>query len=452
MSIRRPLDFAKYALAATAGLLVAASAASVAIYGRNIGLAEDWHMVAAMTGHQDNLLGWLWSQNNEHRLPVQRGLYLVLLWLTGDFRAGMIFNQLLLLVMALAMAAGAARARGGDVRLSDLVYPLALLHLGHWPHMVWGWNIHFVWSAFLIGILIAIVMATKDRPTRRMAWCVAAAFPLLPISGANGLAVTLALAPWVMVSGMRFLRDRTPSVATAGPGFALMGSAIFSVLLIRIYFIGYEHPSWSPPLANFQQFMVAAEAYFALALGPAAKWFPKPAAIFVLAMLLGGLFLSLRAFWTNRSEDRARSGTLALFIACGCALGVAISLARGAYPYPMPDRYALFSVQPLLASAYAVQLYAGPRPRRVLLNGLALLFFLLLPLNTTAGFYWRDWYDEGMRRVEADIEASVPIPELVERNYGFLLHWDKDLLQRSIRALNEKGIGPFARLPSMSAE
>ena len=41
-----------------------------------IGMHEDYYMVPAMTGHQPDLLAWLWSKNNEHRRPVQRLTYL----------------------------------------------------------------------------------------------------------------------------------------------------------------------------------------------------------------------------------------------------------------------------------------------------------------------------------------------------------------------------------------
>ncbi len=64
-------------------------------YGRNIPLAEDWLMVAPLTGNEPDLVGWLWRQNAEHRIPLPKIIYLFLLKIThGDFRAGMVFNVL----------------------------------------------------------------------------------------------------------------------------------------------------------------------------------------------------------------------------------------------------------------------------------------------------------------------------------------------------------------------
>ena len=99
-------------------------------YSHNVPLAEDWDMVPALTGQQPNLLEWLWAQNNEHRLPLQKAIYLVLLKLSaGDFRIGMIASTLMLAGVCLAMILTTRRLRGGQTRLADAFFPLALLHL-----------------------------------------------------------------------------------------------------------------------------------------------------------------------------------------------------------------------------------------------------------------------------------------------------------------------------------
>src|SRR5258708_2618059 len=105
----------------------------VVIYGRNLPWREDWDMVPALTGQQPNLLEWLWAQNNEHRLPLQKVLYLVLLRISGgDFRIGMIANTLMLGGLSLASILTARRLLGGRTRLSDACFPLACLLAGDW--------------------------------------------------------------------------------------------------------------------------------------------------------------------------------------------------------------------------------------------------------------------------------------------------------------------------------
>lgn len=96
----------------------------IALYGRNIPLAEDWTMVPALTGNEPHFWQWLWSQNNEHRVPLPRALYLILLTITGgDFRVGMVFNVFLLGILALAMLWTSRYLRGGQSKLVDLFFP-----------------------------------------------------------------------------------------------------------------------------------------------------------------------------------------------------------------------------------------------------------------------------------------------------------------------------------------
>jgi hypothetical protein len=68
------------------------------------------------------LLGWLWEQNNEHRLPLQKAIYLTLLKASGgDFRIGMIANTLILGGLSLAMIL-TARHRRGRTQLTDAFF------------------------------------------------------------------------------------------------------------------------------------------------------------------------------------------------------------------------------------------------------------------------------------------------------------------------------------------
>src|SRR5438105_8162010 len=60
----------------------------VYLYGANVPYLDDWDIVPALTGNQAVTLRWLWSQHNEHRLPLPRLLLLGLYHLFGfDFRA-----------------------------------------------------------------------------------------------------------------------------------------------------------------------------------------------------------------------------------------------------------------------------------------------------------------------------------------------------------------------------
>jgi hypothetical protein len=124
----------------------------IGISGRDVPLSEDWHMVPALVRQQPNLLEWLWAQNNEHRLPLQKAVYLILLKIGGgDFRIGALANALLLAGVCLAMVLTARRLRGGRSQLADAFFPLTLLHIGHLENLIWGWAIQFVISSILVA-------------------------------------------------------------------------------------------------------------------------------------------------------------------------------------------------------------------------------------------------------------------------------------------------------------
>ena len=113
-------------LAVWAGM-VGTNFALIAIYGSDMPWRDDWGMVPALVG-KEPLLQFLWEQQSEHRTPVQRGVYLVLLSVSdGDFRIGMIANILMLGGLCLAMILMARRLRGGQTRLADGFFPLLLL-------------------------------------------------------------------------------------------------------------------------------------------------------------------------------------------------------------------------------------------------------------------------------------------------------------------------------------
>jgi hypothetical protein len=425
----------------TAALLVT-TLAYMAMYTRNIGIQEDWFMVGPWVGKEPHLLGWLWSQNNEHRLPLGRLIYLGMLKATNDFRSGMVASQLLMATLSLVLVWAMVQARNGVHRLSDVLFPLALLHLGHWENLMWGWQIQFVSSTFLCGLVLASLIYA---PTPRLGGSLVAAIALmlLPLSGANGIAIALGMAPWTVVVAL--LQRRAPGSDARVPIILLTATAL-SVAVSIAYFIGYVQP-WAPPLATPAQLYVAIQAYFAMATGTWSRVADGKVALVVLTVLVFGGIAGLLAFARRWKLGDARGIGLAVFIASNAALGLIIAVTRGGYPYPLPARYALFSVMPLLAAIVALELY-GPRRFAMAVGPIfALGFLVLLPWNAKSGFEWRDWYVEGMQKVEADIAARRPLSSIAQRNTEFLLHSCDGCLLRAITDLRNAGIKPFAGLP-----
>ena len=160
-SLARSMNLAAIVVWATLTVMTLVALACIVRYGRNIPLAEDWLLVPPMTGHEPNLASWLWAQNNEHRLPLPRLVLLGLLEVTHDFRAGMVLNVLSLAALSAAMILTVRHLRGGITRVSDAFFPLALLHLGDWENLIWGWQFQFVSSAVLICALLLVIVRQR---------------------------------------------------------------------------------------------------------------------------------------------------------------------------------------------------------------------------------------------------------------------------------------------------
>jgi len=431
-------------------LMLVVVLACIARYGHDLPLAEDWNMVAALTGHEPNLARWLWEQNNEHRLPLQRLVYLALLKASGgDFRVGMVANALIMAAVAAAMIRTARRLRGGRTRVTDAFFPVALLHLGHWENLVWGWQIQFVLSTALVCVLLLVVVRDPAPPLApRRALVAAAALVALPLCGANGLIFALAMAPWGLWVGARqgWGGGSDPGSADAVRAARVLGAAsVLAVLLVGLYFVGYERPSWVPPNPGRRASLETALHFAALALGPVASRAWTWIALGVVALLLTIGFLVTRAAWRERGPERDRA--LGLFCFGGGTLVLTLAMGWGrAATVPtqgMPDRYALLAT-PALCAAYFVAMLYGPRVAALAVQwALLVALVAVLPGNVREGFSWRDWYVSGATAVERDIAAGVPRLELARRHRQYLLHWNESMLADRIAMLRAARMGPF---------
>jgi hypothetical protein len=228
--------------------MLASALVTVLRYARNIPIAEDWFMVPPLTGHEPNLLGWLWEQNNEHRIPFPKGLLLLLLKATGgDFRSGMVTSTLLMGAIAAGMIWAACRVRG-HASLTDLFFPATLLHLGHRDNLGFNWQLTQVMPALLACALLILIVVYGGRPTGRAAVAAGICLMLLPLSGMNGLVPVPAMALWLLVVAVPLLRRRVPDAQT--PRWAawfLVGSVVVTLLLCGYYFHGFERYSYNPP-------------------------------------------------------------------------------------------------------------------------------------------------------------------------------------------------------------
>jgi hypothetical protein len=424
--------------------MTAVALATLYRYGRNIPLAEDWQLVMPFTGHEPDILRWLWSQNNEHRVPVPRLIMLLLLWLSnGDFRSGMLFDILSLSMLAAAMMRTASLVRGKS-SVSDAFFPLALLHLGHWENLFWTWQLSFVVSIELAALVLLVLVRRPALDTTLSFWTVTVALLLLPLCGATGLIFVPAFGAWTIWcvwSG----RSHIKPVAT----WRRVGTLALVGAVALVYFVGYQRPDWNPPNPGLRASLQTALQFLALGWGPAVigYWW---SAVATTVILLGatGACLLLR-LWHHRRERPFELGALTIVMSNSLLFTLLMGYGRAGQIQidgKWPLRYVLLSALTLCA-VYFVWLRCGtPHTRRAVPAVLALVVAVLVVPNASNGWrFFGEWYDAGMTSLEADIASGQPVETLAERHQVFLVHWlEPARVAEQIEMLKARGVSAFA--------
>ncbi|MEM7716653.1 MAG: hypothetical protein AAF349_24350, partial [Cyanobacteria bacterium P01_A01_bin.68] len=413
-------------------------------YGKNIPLAEDWNLVAPLTGNDPDLLGGLWVQNNEHRVPLPRLIFLILLKLTSDFRVGMFFNVIILGTMAFLMTLTARYLRGGKTDFADAVFPIALLHIGNWENLVWSWQLSFVLPvALILGILLLLII----QPTLSSKWvAVMAGVSLicLPLCGAIGLVFIPSLVPWFIYRGVVSIKLSSNINQSKLASYILISSAITALTIAILYFIGYEKPTWNPPSPSIAESLKTTAKYLALGLGPAAKKSWGLSVMLAFGLLIPSIAIALRAVLSRKDVEKQRVLGISIFSLGVTALALGIGHGRaGLVPtVGLPMRYVTLAVVGFLSAFFIWELYGKPLHKKIFQRGLLILMCILLPWNTNMGVQWGNWYLAGMNKFEQDVVSGIPASELAKRHKDFLIHWwDEEKLVQHMKMLQDAKIG-----------
>lgn len=364
----------------------------------------------------------VFKQHNEHRIVYDRLITLLDYHLFGElnFRHLMVAGNLSL-VGLLAVFVAVLRWEIGTVSRQPVLYavPVAglLFNLSQWENMFWGmaalqnfsvvlWVlISFYWLTYTNrrGLaLIAAVLATLTSGNGLLVWPVG--FVLLALRVAESTATT----------------DR--SAATARPQRAqtlrwLGGWTLVAVVVITLYFIGFEKPAGNPPVRGSAADLLKGWLAF---IGAAAEALPTTIP-FVVSVLLGGLITLLTGFflikfvvthWSAVGQlfrhpkslvvhDRAGFPPITLFFG-GCVAFILSTAAVVAWSRTgfgveilITSRYKIYSLT-LLALLYTyAAATTGSRFRRgVLVGGVAgsvLVAGLSYVSFVDETIWWRHW-------------------------------------------------------------
>lgn len=431
-----------------AGMFLVALAA-VVIYGRNIPFAEDWFLVPPLTGNEPSLFAWIGTQNSEHLVPLPKAILLLLLTLSGgDFRVGMVYNTLLLGTLAGGMILVARHLRGGRISVTDAFFPIVLLHIGHWDNLLWSWQITFVLSTAITSILLLMLVVWREGPTTPVA-AIAAAMCLvsLPLSGGNGTIVAPAFALWSLYCGLLRVSHEASPTENRITGVILISSAALALLIVMLYLSGYQRPTWYPASPSFLATAITSIKFMAFGFGPAAKsaWFLT--SVGAIGALLITVAVVLTKAVSTGTDDRRRVLGLMLVVGAVAALAFALGWGRAGKieaSRHMSTRYALLSVPMLCASYFTMELYASLTLQKFVHRTLLVIVLVLLPLNTMVGLERRNWFEQGFTSFQADLQAGMPLNQLAERHYKFLMPWSRDQLAAGMEMLYQACLGPFS--------
>lgn len=417
----------------------------------NIPFSEDWWLVPPLTGHEPNLLQWLWAQNNEHRIPFPRLILLLLLKAThGDFRTGMLLNIVVLSSLAFVSILVVRYIRGGRTSYADAFFPIALLHLGNWENMYWSWQFTQILPTVLTCAILLVIVSVRHLYTWEKAIIAGTSLILLPLSGANGLIFVPGLALWLSYSGVRQWR-LGEGRSEKWIGAFLVGMAVVALALTGLYFVGYQSPPHDTPNPTFTAALWASLQFLALGFGPVARtsWILSTITIFGLLTISAGVLV----FNIVRLEHRQRYRALGVLVFLGNMMLFALAIGWGraeVLHLPVwggiwPTRYVLLAVPALFTAYFIWELYApaqiGKSLRWFVFGGM----LLLIPLNTVHGFWWQKWYAAGAETLEQDLRKGLPLDTVANRNREFLFRWMDSNFDR-LRMLRDAHVGLFANI------
>jgi hypothetical protein len=418
--------------------MLAAAILLVARYASNVPSWDDWDMVPTLTRNQPITWNWLWSQHNEHRVPLPRLIFLGLNWLTLiDMRVTMYFDVLVMATLAAAMMVVAARLRGRP-SVTDAFFPLVLLNWGQAANLLWGWQLQFFASVALACVaLLAIVRAGATVPVRRAAVTVGICALLLPLCGANGLGMVPALAAWPLA--LALLPEAWTGGSQTRGSRLLVGLGGGALVVTLLYFIGWQPVPYHPKSQSIYHSLKTALQFVTIGLGPAIRD-PWPLSGLATIAAVGVSALVLIRVWRDRPTERARAAGLLCFLAALASLALGLGLGRNGFE----TRYVTLALPIWCALYFAWTLY-GDRAAGGMQVALALASLAALWGNTAFGLGYARELRGQLGAFEHDMAAGIPLHELLHR-YGPWLHPHQDMPERYLPMLRRAGVGNYAAL------
>lgn len=414
--------------------MTAAALGFVAVFGANAPYADEWEFVPALLG-QESFASWLWSQHNEHRLPLSRAIYFTLFQITRDFRSGMILQVLMLSGLALGLMRFAARLRGRPEWV-DAFFPVALLHLGHWENFIMGYQLCFALFCCLVTGMGVVAIGTRRDNAFRSGVLAGALLLLIVLTGGFGLAVVPPVTAWLVYLAVILWQCGQKLRAVI-----VLLLAIAPLAYMGIYFQGYERPAHHPePSRDPVAIGLVAGEVLSMALGYGVIGIWWLVLLAELAIVVFTLDLLIRQ--CRDTGNRPASAGLIAVMAGVCGLAAAIGIGRGSMGSDMGlwPRYSLL-VWPLLGTVFLIWVKAGKKWVPMIFCTASALAF---PSNMVTGMQIGAENLSHYRQIENDARAGLSAEEIVRKDFPRSRNASQmDRAVKNIPLLRSEGIGIF---------
>lgn len=390
----------------------------VAVAGLRLPYADEWRWLPVLAGNQELSGPWLLQFDNEHRIILPKLVYMALVRLTADFRAGGFFSVAVLSVAAAVLLIAVRRARGGN-RLADGVFPLVLLQWAQSENLLWGLQIHFVLSVGLIVLVLALVFRLGESLGTAAACGVAGCLLAAGLCGPYALAFFPPLACWLAYAAIATGRRRGDGRRSALRLALFAVALIATVPLLRLGHstaadqifpagIAPEDLTLSCKLRTSLQFL-------ANAFGPATKQFWPVSGVLALAacaISAAHLLVAIRL----QPERRLRAAGMLAMLAGVVSVSFAIGWARAflGATAGFESRYVTLAL-PLVCLFYLqCQAFANRRTAQIQ-NGLFALMCVLAVFDAFKGLRLADDLQAQCAALRQDVRSGIPASELSER-------------------------------------
>jgi hypothetical protein len=442
----------------TWAVMLIASLALVARHGSNHPWADDWFITPHLLGIEPLTWSWLWGQWNVHRIPLPKLVHVVLFRLTGDFRASMYFNVIVLGGLAWAMIWAARRLRGWT-SITDAFFPLVLLSLAHSQNELFHFGLQLASSLLFMGAVLVFTLRAGERGSIAAEVGVGICLVLLPLCGGIGLCFVPAVAIWLGYAGFARMRAAVAAPTHKRWGLFLVGLALFAAVFAvgtgASARVSNEQRAFVWPAGIGRRLAVALQ-FLALSLGPAySRFWPLSATAIPILFFLSLTSLVLTS--VRRATGRVRVLGLVSFLASTAVLTVAFAWGRAGF---IPEhellgldhvhglRYTTIAVPVVCAIYLSWSLMGPPALARCVHVGLFLLTLAIAPTNVALGLAWANGLRHGFEAVEADIKAGLPAFNILARNRGsYSLPYGRDsYIIEQMQELRTARIGLYPHL------